>query len=688
VNYQYAEDDCVIVSRGCVLPDAINPESFWNNISKNLVSIKALSKNRWDAKNNFSPYRELEDKTYSHWGAEISEEIYEYLKNKLNLIGSSRLELMAQEAFAQALEPLMLPNDLKKVGIILGAMNPDENYYKIRFKLLLEDIIKELQKNYNAEEFKRVEPFLKKHCELFFKDIKNNIDDILPTSILFKLKQKYKILGPSFIVDAACASGIASIDCAMSLLKTNQLEMVFVGGMESNLGQGSYVLFSKVGALTVENCIPFDQKSDGLSQGEGAVIFGVQKFSDAIRTGNKIYGVVRGIGSSSDGRSASLFQPNHSGQLLAEERAYRNLDSRRVDYLELHGTGTKIGDQTEAQTTEVFFKGFHTPVGTVKSLVGHTKATAGATGILKCLMSLENKLIPSSKYIQDSIFQNESEVYINTRDIKIFPESENVRFGVSSFGFGGTNFHLVLENYLKNKDESIIYDKAPSRNLLNVPVLLGSHTIAFSDFEPSWFTSKDAFYKIPPKSIRYIDKAQLIAVKATEFLLSDKLNINFTDEQKDLVQVISASSLGLDVLEHLIVRISLDTIIETLKIEDQKFNLSENISGIKHSYIPVTEESGPGILNNVIAGRVCNAFNFRGRNFNIDCDQASTAAAFQLLTSDIQLGLSEFVILIGVNENIDQKDCRVIRKSLTAYAICSQKFAQNNFLKIEAEIKV
>ncbi|MBP9680749.1 MAG: hypothetical protein KBD76_05055 [Bacteriovorax sp.] len=677
----YTEDDCVIVARGCLLPDAANPAIFWDNISKNRISIKPLSQNRWDAKNNYSPYRELEDKTYSHWGAEIAEEVYQFLKKKLKLENSSRLEIMAQEALLQAMEEITLPSQKEKIGIILGAMNPDENYYITRFKFILESVNEKLKQRYPLLEYEKIEKHLKKHCELLFKDIDQNLDDILPASILHKLKEKHHFFGTSFIVDAACASGIASIDCAISLLRTKVLDMAFVGGIESNLGQGSYVLFSKVGALCVENCIPFDKLSDGLSQGEGAVIFCLQRYEDALRDGHKIYGVIKGIGSSSDGRSASLFQPNHAGQLLAEERAYSKLESRRVDYLELHGTGTKIGDHTEAQTTEVFFKGFRTPVGSVKSLVGHTKATAGATGILKCLLAIENHKIPATNYIQESIFTEDSNIFINSKVIKISPDKEQVRLGISSFGFGGTNFHLVLENHLQKNYIT------PLKVLEQSPVLLGSHTIEIEKFDPNWFTGKNVFYKIPPKSIRYIDRVHLLAVKATEILLNENLNLKLTDSQKDLTQVISASSLGMDVLDNLVARISLDTIAETLKTEKNDEHLIQNILDIKQDFEPISEESGPGILNNVIAGRVCNAFNFRGRNFNIDSDQASIAAAFKLLISDIKLGTCELVILIGVEEEIDPKNFRVIRKSVTSYAISSLSFAQKNFLKIQAQLE-
>jgi len=692
---KYAADDCAIISVGCCLPDAPDVKKFWYNVQNNISAIKPISDERWDKKYNYSPYRELNDKTYSYYGAEIAQSTYDHLRDYYYRPEKvvSRLELMALSSVEQALNQIKLPSDRHKMGAILGIMNPDENYYISRFKCHSDEIENLLHEFYDENEFVTIKSMMLHHYDRLFKKVVENIDDVLPTSIIHKLKEKFQFSGRSFLVDAACASGVASIDVAMLLLKNRSLDMVLAGGMESNLGPGTYTLFSKVGALAIERCLPFDKRSDGLSQGEGAVVFCLQRLEDAIRDGHKIYGIVKSVGSSSDGRVASLFQPDHAGQLLAETRAYAGLGSRRVDYLELHGTGTKIGDYTESRSTDTFFKGFKIPVGSVKALFGHTKAAAGATGTLKCLMSIQNQVIPACEYIQESVFPADSDLFLNKKEIKIHPEKETVRFGISSFGFGGTNYHMVLENYLPTNQVAV----SDKKQDIEVPVLLGSKKLFFDDYDPMWFTAKDSFYKIPPKSLIHIDRAQLMAVKATEELLINDLKLELNTESKDNVQVISASSLGLDVLNHVVTRITLDTISETIKdeaknqkTEDQEFflTLSKNLQTIKEKFDAATEESGPGVLNNVIAGRVCNAFHFRGRNFNLDCDQASVTAAMELISSEIKNGANNLFILIGIDEEIVPSKYVVNRKSVTVYAISSQKFAMKNFLPIRAEITV
>lgn len=687
----YQSDDCVIVSMGCVLPGAKNTQEYWQNLINSRCSIKPISSDRWLKELNYSPYRELADKSYSHFGAEIDDSFFEELREK-NFAGDktiSRLELMTTEAMNQAVMGIHRPS-AERTALIVGAMNPDERYFITRFKTSLKELDAKLSLKYDQERISRVRQFVENFAKKLVKDVERNLNDILPTSVLSKIKKRFDIAGRSFIVDAACAAGVASIDIAMSYLKNYRYDMVFVGGMESNLGQGTYVLFSKVGALSETVCLPFDKRSRGLSQGEGSVIFAVQRYADAVAMGNPILGVVRAVGSSSDGMVASLFQPDHGGQILALKRAYEKSENQRVDYLELHGTGTQVGDFTESESAMTFFKNFEIPVGSVKSLIGHAKATAGAAGVLKCLLAIQNRQLPPSAYVEQSLFGN-SDLFLNTKTVDLRNTAHTMKCGISSFGFGGTNFHLLLEGLEKNKPQ--IMEKQ-NKNLALTPVVsLGDIKLKYEIFDPQWFTERNSFYKVPPKSIPFIDKTQLLAVRATEQLLKG-IQLPMTQFMKDQTHVISASSLGLDKLHDLIQRISLDTVVEAIKLDSVKgyspedvelmLDLADRILEIKEEYIPATEESGPGILNNVIAGRVCNAFNFRGKNLNIDCDEASESAALELIIQEIQAGKEGLFILIGVEEVVEAENYKVTRKSVSASAYCSVDFATRNFLKIDS----
>ncbi len=686
-------DDIVLVSQSCLLPGSKNVSEFQINFLTGMVFVDELPDSRWNKKINYSPYKEVDDKSYSHFGADISEQTYQELADKWKIKSKNKLELMTIESMSQATEGIQLPSDRRKIGVILGAMNPDENYYITRFKKQLNPLLTEIENAYSKEEFEKIRPYLDQHCRYLFKNINESIDDLLPQSVLEKTCQRFDFKGPRFIVDAACAAALASIDTAISLIQSNMIDFAFVGGIESNLGQGSYVLFSKVGALSPTQTLPFDKKSKGLSQGEGAVIFGIQKKSVAIQMGNPILATIVKIGSSSDGQVASLFQPDVQGQRLALERAYSGLSSRNIDFLEMHGTGTQIGDMTEARSASDFFENFKIPAGSLKYHIGHTKATAGAASILKCLAIAKNKVIPASSYCSDPIIDEKSSIYINQQQLNL-PENDFYRFGISSFGFGGTNFHLVIdvENRIKSnqqeKTHGNINQKSVNIDSKDHSVIVGHKTLNWEDYSVHNFTGRQSFYKIPPNSIPYIDQAQLLAVQVVKELLIDDLNLHFNQKIKDEIQVISASTIGLDILDDIVARVSLDTIAETIAQEKIYPDLAEKIFRLKTKYQNVSEESGPGILNNVIAGRISNAFHFRGRNMNIDCDQGSIPAALFVAHSTIENNPNAVVIVLGLHEDIDDIQLKVHRLAVTAYLLTSKDFARKHMLPIESELRI
>lgn len=682
-------NDCVIVSMGCFLPGAYNTQEYLDLLLNNKCQIKPISEKRWKKELNYSPYREQPDKTYSHYGAEIPDDVYVTCRKKWFGEDSniSRMDIMAFEAMEQARSGIKLPSPAR-VSLILGAMNPDERYFVTRFKTSIDDIDDKLSDYFSEDKHEQLKALIKRYSDRLTQGFEEKTDDLMSTSVLSRLKNKFDIQGRSFIVDAACAAGIASIDLGISYLKNKSADFVFAGGLESNLGQGTYVLFSKVGALSEERCLPFDKRSRGLSQGEGSVIFGLQRYEDAVRMGNPVLGVVRGVGASSDGKVASLFQPDIGGQMLALKRAYTDVDNQRVDFAELHGTGTQVGDYTESESVSLFYKNYEIPVGAVKSLIGHTKATAGAAGVLKCLLAIQNRQLPGSGYIQDSLFSN-SDLFINKESINLKNSNHTMKCGISAFGFGGTNFHLLLEQY--NPDKSTDTKKLEPE--IEQVAFLGSYEIDIDKYQDSFFTDKNSTYKLPPKSLKFIDKTQLLAVYAIDKLLQD-VNPPMTQYHKDQTHVYSASTLGLDILNDLTQRIAIDTIIEGIDKdpiadlnETEKsllLDMSNYLKNIKNGYTPATEESGPGVLNNVIAGRVCNAFNFRGKNLNIDCDIASIPAAIEVICEDIKAGKDGLFLLVGVEESVNESAYKIDRQKVIVGAFSSVRYAKENFLKIKS----
>src|SRR5437868_11235212 len=228
------------------------------------------------------------------------------------------------------------------------------------------------------------------------------------------------------------------------------------------MGAPTFVKFCKIGALSATGTRPYAQDADGFVMAEGAAMFLMKRLSDAEKDGDKIYAVIRGMGASSDGKGKGITAPNPLGQKLAIERAWETagLSPRMVTYIEGHGTSTRVGDTVELQSMADVLQGAHLPthsvaIGSVKSNFGHLKGAAGAAGLLKTALALHEKLLPPSvncEYPNPDMDFAHSPLYVNT-ELKpwAIPADGIRRAGLSAFGFGGTNFHAVLEEYIPHR---------------------------------------------------------------------------------------------------------------------------------------------------------------------------------------------------------------------------------------------
>jgi acyl transferase domain-containing protein len=677
----YNANDICIVGLGCVLPDANNRQEFWNNILKGNCSIKKMPEKRWKSGLYFSLDRKEEDKTYSNVAAFVENSQLEKLCKKLGLQFSknTRLQIMALEAATQALgclSPNTLDKTKKRAAIFLGCMEIDEAFTLEKFYLQNK---KSLEDYISRNDLKNKEEILAEIKKYFNKngwDEKSAISSVLTTSVIDLIKQRFGIQGEGALIDAACASSLAAIDVAARALRNHKTDLAVTGGIESNLAPDTFVLFSKVGALSEGKCKPFDKKADGLSQGEGSAVFVLQRLEDAIRDKNKIYGVVRSVGSSSDGKNSSLFSPSVEGQILALERAYAGLDKNSVNYIECHGTGTKLGDATELEALNKFFAGKEIPIGSVKSLIGHTKGAAGAAGLLKCILNLQNKKISPSKYIETFAISNRNSVYPNREIIELKDSQSPLRFGISSFGFGNANYHLVLDEFRTGSE----IEKTADEKLADDIVILSQSSMSLEKIDFNRITAK---FKIPPQSLSHIDKVQLQALLAVSGAF-EKANIRIDLLDKKEVTVISASSLGLDCATDLAKRIRHFEFNDALNFLD---NVSLDIM-LKHKnkFPEVTEDTGPGVLNNVIAGRTCNAFDFKGENFNVDCDFNSFSAALNIATQRLQ-EKEGIVVLLYCEEELDKQHMCIERKRINCLILATLSLAKKNNYPIGGIIK-
>jgi len=200
-------------------------------------------------------------------------------------------------------------------------------------------------------------------------------------------------------LDAACATSFTAIDCAIKELLAGQLDMVVTGGANTNLSPEAFIGFGKMGAISAKGSWPFDERADGFVLGEGSAVFVLKRLKDAIRDKDSVLGILKGVGSSSDGKGKAIAAPNPKGQELALNRCYETIKTdvtvSDIDYIEAHGTSTIMGDQAEMETLVKIYKS-DTPTGisSIKSQVGHLLGGAGAAGLIKVLLAIKHKTIP------------------------------------------------------------------------------------------------------------------------------------------------------------------------------------------------------------------------------------------------------------------------------------------------------
>ncbi len=462
-----------IVGVGAILPDAPSASTFWENICSGRYSITDVSDDRWKAGLFYDPNPAAPDKTYSKIGGWVRG--FRFEPAKMGVAIPPRIleqideaQQWAISACYQALQDYGYPSrslNPDRVAVILGNAMAGEKHYLSTIRIHLPEYIDALA---GSPAFKNLSPEVQ---SALVQGLTSGVQSIVPpitedtmpgelsNIIAGRVANVFNFTGPNFVTDAACASSLAALQSAVDGLNFGQFDAVLTGGVDRNMGVESFVKFSKIGALSPDGSRPYAEGANGFVMGEGAVVYLLKRLIDAERDGDKIYAVIRGIGGSSDGKGKGITAPNPLGQQRAIQRAWKNaavsLDS--IGLIEGHGTSTPVGDLAEVSSLQAIFGSVgmnpgSVALGSVKSNFGHLKSAAGAAGMLKMALSLYNHVLPPSVNFHQpnpKIEFSKSPFYVNTETRPWEVASGEVRrAGVSAFGFGGTNFHVVLEEYL------------------------------------------------------------------------------------------------------------------------------------------------------------------------------------------------------------------------------------------------
>ncbi|SFR98106.1 non-ribosomal peptide synthetase [Anaeromicropila populeti] len=443
VDLDASQNGIAIVGIGGVLPGSKDLAAFWNNIINEKDLITEIPKERWD----WIKYCTREDadpnKMTSKWGGFIPDvdkfdaEFFNISPREAELMDPQQ-RIMIQVVWEAIENAGYNPKALsgKEIGVFVGATSTD----------YMEMLLRESE--------------VKAHT---LTGISNSI-------IANRISFLYNFTGPSEIVDTACSSGLVSVHQAVESINSGNCEYAIAGGVNLLLSPFPHIALGKSSMLSLDGrCKAFDEKANGYVRGEGAVALFLKPIDKAIQDGDQIYAVIKGTAVNHCGKTNSLTAPNPTAQCELIKKAFHKakMDPSTVGYIETHGTGTALGDPIEINGLTMAYSDLfeewgissndsHCGIGSIKTNIGHLEAASGLAGLLKIILAIQHKQIPANLHFQKMnpyITLENTPFYI----LKEKKEWENLvrdgekiplRAGVSAFGFGGTNAHVLVEEYI------------------------------------------------------------------------------------------------------------------------------------------------------------------------------------------------------------------------------------------------
>ncbi|HEV3024307.1 MAG TPA: polyketide synthase, partial [Pirellulales bacterium] len=472
MNQDFENAPLAIVGMACRLPGADDLEGFWRLLRGGGSGIAELPPERLDRELYYHPAKGVRNKSYSALGGLVSARPFDRVACALpdELIASAdQAHLTLCEVAASAcrhakLDPFDLP--LRNTGVYVGhtAASPlaSQVAYAASAAQMAQfvgqvDAIRSLP---TAERNELIQEIVAAVRSQYPPLDGGTTVDLSSHAAAGLISNGFGLTGPFLVVDAACASSLQALMIGAAALRRGRVDMAIVGGA-SYCKSDTLVLFSQAQSLSAKGSRPFDAEADGLILAEGYVVLVVKTVARALADGDQIHAVIRGLGMATDGRGKSLWAPRKEGQVLAIRRAYGgNVDVRALQYIEAHATSTQIGDATELHALAEALAGrlppgTKIPIGSVKANVGHTLEAAGLAGLMKTVLAIENRIIPPAincTRLNPEFNWVEAPFFVPTSELP-WPEpqpGQPRRAGVNSFGIGGLNVHVVLDEFLES----------------------------------------------------------------------------------------------------------------------------------------------------------------------------------------------------------------------------------------------
>jgi acyl transferase domain-containing protein/acyl carrier protein len=703
-------DAIAVVGLGCILPNALRVSDFWASISTGRVSLSKVPARAWEHSLYFHPDRTVPDRTYAELGGFINDFVFDWRKYKVPPADAQQvnpLQWMILEAGTQALsEVRVLPRDT--TGIILGATSlgwQRDSGLHIRLEDMLDAV--RATDEFRALPATRQQEVLEVTAQRLRSRLKEcSEDNVVGSSAsvaVGRINMQFDLKGLHYSVDAGYASALAALDIAVRGLRDGEFDLAVAGGASELLSPLEFIAFSKLGGLSHKGHVrPFEDECDGTLLGEGVSLLALKRLEDAERDGETIYAVLRGVGGSSDGRGKSLVAPRREGQALAMRRALEDagVEPDSIQYVECHATGTPVGDVSEVQALSSVYTGAPGSIalGSVKANIGHLRAGAGAAGLLKAVLSLHHGQIPPQPGVErvNPRLELERTPFYVPRKAQPFRPGTLARAAVSSFSFGGNNFHAVLEAWRpgterrpaprRHQDEPLaiigmggMFPGAPDVATLWKRLLEGHDATRevprerwnieryhHSDRKDRTYTKLGCWLdelpsptmemRIPPAAWASLDPSHVVTLLSAEQALKDA---GFAPDKWNRDRV----ALALGFLPYQGIKFLADTRVRwtefarELRETLEKSGLPEALRGAilrnaeeryKAGLPPISEDSLTGYLGNLNAGRICALYDFHGPHMVMDSACASSLAALHAAWKMLQHREADVVLTGGV----------------------------------------
>jgi acyl transferase domain-containing protein len=459
-----------IIGIGCLFPGADNVGAYWARIRDGVDAITDVPPTHWRPEDYYHPDPKAADRIYTARGGFLqatpfNPAAFGIAPNSLEATDTAQLLglVVAQQALADAGYSEERAFDRSRVSVILGVTGTLELVIPLGARLGHPIWRRALQEAGVAQDV--AEDVVRRIGDSYVAWQENSFPGLLGNVVAGRIANRFDLGGTNCVVDAACASSLSALHLACLELTAGRADMVLTGGVDTFNDIFMYMCFSKTPALSpTGDAKPFDADADGTILGEGLGMVVLKRLDDARRDGDRVYAILRGVGSSSDGRGNAIYAPRAAGQVEALRQAYRVADVTpdTIELIEAHGTGTRVGDATEvAALSEVYGEaeraGRWCALGSVKSQIGHTKAAAGVAGLIKAIGALHHKVLPPTIKVtepSEPLRAADSPFYVNVEARPWLPSADHPRrAGVSAFGFGGSNFHCVLEEATPHKEQ-------------------------------------------------------------------------------------------------------------------------------------------------------------------------------------------------------------------------------------------